>query len=166
MQKMKRIVIDGHNLIPKVPGIRLQDVEDENALVEILNEYCRLSRTQVEVFFDGAPIPDSSPRKSGLAHVHFIRKGLTADDAIIEYVRNQQRPDFMLTVVSSDYRILTAVKGAGASIMTSEAFAIEMRRVFSSPAAQQEQKEKRMSDNEIQQWLEEFESGQSRQDNS
>ena len=166
MQKMKRIVIDGHNLIPKVPGIRLQDAEDENALVDILNEYCRLSRTQVEVFFDGAPTPAPSPRKSGIAHVHFVRKGLTADDAIIAYVRSHQQPDFMLTVVSSDHRIQAAVKGAGASTMTSEVFAVEMRRVFSSPAAQQEQKEKRLSDNEIQQWLNEFESGQSGQDNS
>lgn len=166
MQKMKRLVIDGHNLIPKVPGVRLQDAEDENALVEILNEYCRLSRTQVEVFFDGAPTPERSPRKNGLTHVHFVRKGLTADDAIIEYVRSHQRPDFQLTVVSSDHRIQAAVKSAGAVALASEAFAVEMQRVFSSPKAVQEQKEKRLSDNEIQQWLNEFESGQSGHKNS
>jgi len=49
-------LIDGHNLIPKM-GLRLEDFDDELALMEQLNEFCRLSRRgQVEVYFDNAPI--------------------------------------------------------------------------------------------------------------
>ena len=167
MAKMKRFVIDGHNLIPKVPGIRLQDAEDENALVEMINEYCRLSRTQVELFFDGAPTRDPPRGKVGLAHLHFVRKGLAADDAIIEYVRSNQKPDFLLTVVSSDHRIQAAVKGAGATAMTSEVFALEMQRVFSSPCSRSmQQKENGYRKAKCSNWLEEFESNQFRPDNS
>jgi uncharacterized protein len=166
MVKMKRVVVDGHNLIPKIPGVRLEDMEDENRLIEILNEYCRLGRAQVEVFFDGAPNPTGTQRKSGLAHAHFIRKGLSADDAIIDYVSKQQKSSFQLTVVSSDHRVQTAVKTAGAITMTSEAFATEMQRVFSSPTALQEQKEKKLSPGEVELWLDEFERKQKRQNNS
>lgn len=166
MAKLKRFIIDGHNLIPKVPGVKLEDSEDENQLVEILNEYCRLGRAQVDVFFDGAPKPSFSQRKSGLVHAHFVRKGLSADDAIIEYARKQQKPDFLLTVVSSDHRVQAGVKTTGASTMTSEAFAIEMRRVFNSPAAQQEQKDKQLSPGEVALWMDEFERKQKGQNNS
>src|SRR5512133_2168906 len=105
---MKKYVIDGHNLIPKVPGIRLQDVEDENRLIEMINEFCRLSRSQVELFFDGAPLPGQPGKKSGLVHPHFVRRGYSADDAIIEYVRKNQNPGNLLTVVSSDHRVTAA----------------------------------------------------------
>jgi predicted RNA-binding protein with PIN domain len=157
MAKMKRFVVDGHNLIPKIPGIRLEDLEDENRLIDILNEFCRLGRAQVEVFFDGAPNPAAPKKKSGLTHAHFIRKGLSADDAIIDYVRNQQKPNFQLTVVSSDHRVQFSVKTTGAITMTSEAFAAEMQRVFTSPTALQEQKEKQLSPREVALWLDEFE---------
>jgi len=60
---VKKIIIDGHNLIPKVSGIQLSDPEDENKLLEMLNEYCRLSRTQAEVFFDGSPTPGKPVKK-------------------------------------------------------------------------------------------------------
>ncbi len=163
---MKRFVIDGHNLIPKVPGIRLQDIEDENRLIEMINEYCRLSRSQVELFFDGAPLPAQPGKKSGLVHPHFVRKGFSADDAIIEYVRKNQNPGKLLTVVSSDNRVAAAARQTGCEVLTSEAFAGEMQRVFSSPRATQELREKPLSENEIANWLEEFENNQFRPDNS
>ena len=51
-------IVDGHNLIPKVPGLNLQDMEDELQLVELLQEFCRINRKQVEVYFDNAPPGD------------------------------------------------------------------------------------------------------------
>lgn len=166
MGKLKKYVIDGHNLIPKVPGIRLQDAEDEYRLIEMLNEYCRLSRSQVEVFFDGAPTPGQTARKSGLVHPHFVRKGLSADDAIIEYARKNQSPTNLLTVISSDHRIVMAVKSVGCTTMSSDAFAIEMQRIFSSPLYVQGQKDKKLSEDEVTGWLNEFENNQIRPDNS
>jgi predicted RNA-binding protein with PIN domain len=166
MGKMKRFVVDGHNLIPKIPGLSLQDAEDENALIERLNEFCRLSRSHVDVFFDGAPSSEKMPGKSGVVKVHFIKKGFSADDAIIEFTRRNQRPESPLVIISSDHRIQNAIKGTGAASLTSEAFSMEMQRVFSSPAAAQAQKEKRLTENEVKQWLDEFERNQSGQENS
>ncbi len=163
---MKKFVIDGHNLIPKVPGIRLQDIEDENRLIEMINEYCRLSRSQVELFFDGAPLPGQPGKKTGLVHPHFVRKGLSADDAIIDYVRKHQSPNNLLTAVSSDHRVVIAAKQAGADVMSSEAFGAEMQRVFSSPRALQELREKQLTESEVASWLEEFQNDQFRPNNS
>ena len=47
-------LIDGHNLIPKV-GLRLDSVDDELELIELLQAHGRRSRSLIEVFFDGAP---------------------------------------------------------------------------------------------------------------
>jgi len=166
MPKLKRYVIDGHNLIPKIHGVNLTDLEDENQLIEILNEFCRLCRAQVDVFFDGAPNSTTDRKKAGLVHAHFIRKGLSADDAIIEYAKNHAKPDYPLTVVSSDHRVQGAIKNLGAAVVSSESFAIETQRVFSSPKAVQEQKEKQLTPGELAMWLNEFESKQKGQDNS
>ena len=166
MPKLKRFVIDGHNLIPKIHGVNLTDLEDENRLIEILNEFCRLGRAQVDAFFDGAPNSIENRKKTGLVHAHFIRKGLSADDAIIEHVKNHCRPDYPLTVVSSDHRVQGAVKNFGAAVMSSESFAAEMQKVFSSPKAVQERKEKQLTPGELAMWLNEFETKQNRQNNS
>ena len=41
-------IIDGHNLIPHV-GLRLNALDDEMALVEMLREFCRVKKKRVEV---------------------------------------------------------------------------------------------------------------------
>ena len=33
---MKRYVVDGHNLVPKVPGMSLSDPDDETKLISLL----------------------------------------------------------------------------------------------------------------------------------
>jgi len=48
------LIIDGHNLIPYVPGINLGDVDDEMALIHCLVEYCRVQKASIDVFFDQA----------------------------------------------------------------------------------------------------------------
>ncbi|HSQ39873.1 MAG TPA: hypothetical protein VLM78_06910, partial [Anaerolineales bacterium] len=74
-------LIDGHNLIPKL-GLRLDSMDDEMELTAILQEFCRLERKQVEVYFDGAPTPHAGTRKLGTVTAHFVPLGTTADDAI------------------------------------------------------------------------------------
>src|SRR4030095_12662978 len=74
-------LIDGHNLIPKL-GLRLDSMDDEMELIVILQEFCRIERKQVEVYFDGAPTPQAGTRKLGAVSAHFVRLGATADNAI------------------------------------------------------------------------------------
>jgi len=76
-------LIDGHNLIPKIAGLSLQDIDDETRLVEMLQDYCRRrGKKGVEVFFDNAPPGQPSKRVYGTVTAHFVRTGRTADAAI------------------------------------------------------------------------------------
>ena len=58
-------IIDGHNLIPKIPGINLGDIDDEVQLIKMLQDFCRLRRTRVEVYFDNAPPGEVQDKKHG-----------------------------------------------------------------------------------------------------
>jgi predicted RNA-binding protein with PIN domain len=75
-------LIDGHNLIAKIPGLNLYDIDDEVQLIQILQIFCRQSRKRVEVYFDNAPPGNVRTRKYGLVTAHFVRRGSTADAAI------------------------------------------------------------------------------------
>lgn len=116
-------IIDGHNLIPKVPGLSLQEVDDEQHLLEMLQEFCRRQRKQVEVFFDNAPPGGVRARNLGSVTARFVRQGATADDAIRKRLANLGRAARNWTVVSSDQAVQVAARAAQAQAMPSEAFA-------------------------------------------
>ncbi len=75
-------LIDGHNLIPKVKGLSLDEVDDEMGLVEMLQEFCQQQRKQAEVFFDNAAPGGVKVRKFGRVLARFVYRGITADQAI------------------------------------------------------------------------------------
>ena len=102
---MKKILIDGHNLIPKVGGISLSDPEDEAKLTARVSEYCRLAKVKAELFFDGAPPGKNATSRLGLINVHHVRQGTTADAAIIQYLHREGYNARNLLVVSSDHEV-------------------------------------------------------------
>ncbi len=150
---MKKIVIDGHNLIPKVGGISLSDPDDENKLIKMVSEYCRLARMRAELFFDGAPPGRGATSRRGLVSVHNIRQGSTADDAIIQYLRKEGNNARNLLVISSDRRVQAEARGLHAEVMTSDQFSGQMRSVFSSPLATREIRESPPSEEEVEEML-------------
>ena len=145
-------LIDGHNLIPKL-GLRLTDFDDELALLEQLNEFCRISRRgQVEVYFDNAPQGYPETRRSGLVTAHFVRKPLIADEAIRLRLIKLGRAAKNWTVVSSDHRVQNEARAAGARVISSDEFArtvIETLRAGPPPSG----KDKSMSERELEEWL-------------
>lgn len=153
---MKKLIIDGHNLVPKIPGLHLKDEDDEARLIEVVQEYCRLARRQAELYFDGSPEPRLSGRKNGLVHVHYIKLGYSADDAIIQFVRDLGSDKDNYTVVSSDHRIQNAALAAGCKMMSSDAFSRVMSTTFSSETAVQQRREKPPSSGEVDEWLDLF----------
>lgn len=148
-------LIDGHNLIPKM-GLRLEDFDDELALVEQLNEFCRISRRgQVEVYFDNAPPVYPETRRHGLVVAHFARKPLIADEAIRLRLKKLGRAARNWSVVSSDHRVQNDARTAGAMVITSDEFArtvIETLRVGPPPSG----KDKPMSERELEEWMKLF----------
>ncbi len=148
-------IVDGHNLIPHV-GLRLNAVDDEMALVEMLREFCRVKRARVDVYFDGAPPGEDRTRKFGYVTAHFVRKGRTADDAILARLRKMGRSAKNWIVVSSDREVQSSARSVQAKRISSADFAREVQdakfAVFENP-----DEERTLSKGEVDQWLKLFE---------
>ena len=147
-------LIDGHNLIPKL-GLRLDSIDDEMELIAVLQEFCRLERRQVEVFFDGAPASQAGTRKLGPVTAHFVRLGTTADDAIRNRLKRLGRTARNWTVVSSDRQVQAETRAAQAEILSSDAFAAMLKQARNS--APKPDGERNLSPKEVEDWLKLFE---------
>jgi len=146
-------LIDGHNLIPKL-GLKLDSLDDEMQLVAVLQEFCRFGRRQAEVYFDGAPTPQAGTRKLGTITAHFVPLGTTADDAIRHRLKKMGKAAKNWTVVSSDRQVQAEARAMQAEVMASETFAkILKQRMDAAPASKAERK---VSDDEVAEWLEIF----------
>lgn len=146
-------IIDGHNLIPKIPGLRLDAVDDEQQLVALLQEFCRLSRKQVDVYFDNAAPGQAGKRKLGVVAVHFVRAGRTADEAIGERLVKMRRSARNWSVVSSDQRVQVAARQAGAQALSAEAFAAQLRSVLDARVSDsQPTSDQPLSAEEVEEW--------------
>lgn len=119
-------LIDGHNLIPKIPGIHLHEVEDEKKLIKLLQAYCRKNRSKAEIYFDNAPPGSAFSQNYGWVSAHFVRQGRTADSAIRLRLTKLGRSARNWTVVSSDREILVAAREAGAKVLSAERFASQI----------------------------------------
>jgi predicted RNA-binding protein with PIN domain len=146
-------LIDGHNLIPKL-GLRLDSLDDETELITRLQEYCRLRRTQVEVYFDGAMPGTPAARKYGAVTAHFVRRGTPADAAIETRLAKLGRQAANWRVVSSDRRVQIAAHAVHARTLSSEEFAREMFDAARQVPAGREAPP--LSPQEVEQWENEF----------
>ncbi|OGO37239.1 MAG: hypothetical protein A2W35_00125 [Chloroflexi bacterium RBG_16_57_11] len=150
-------IIDGHNLIPKVPGLSLQQMDDEQQLVEMLQEFCRHQRKQVEVYFDNAPPGGVRARNLGLVTARFVRQGTTADSAIRRRLANLGRVARNWTVVSSDQAVQAEARAAQAQAMSSETFARLLTRALDDSLIDQgEAAETVLNPEEVDDWLQLF----------
>ena len=150
-------IIDGHNLIPKVPGLSLQLMDDEQQLVEMLQEFCRHQRKQVEVYFDNAPPGGVRARNLGLVTARFVRQGTTADSAIRRRLANLGRVARNWTVVSSDQAVQAEARAAQAQAMSSETFARLLTRALDDSLIDQgEAAETVLNPEEVDDWLQLF----------
>ncbi len=151
------IIIDGHNLIPKIKGLSLSDPDDERKLIELLQEYCRFHRKKVEVFFDGAPPGQARSQTFGLVTARFVRQGKTADEAIRERLVRLKRAGPNWTVVSSDLQVQAAARRARAQVVSAEQFAGSLMQTLAGNAeTPDDQREVQLDDEEIEQWLQIF----------
>ena len=147
-------LIDGHNLIPKL-GLRLDSIDDEMELIAILQEFCRLERRQVEVYFDGAPAPHAGTRKLGTVTAHFVLLGTTADNAIRDRLKRMGRTAKNWTVVSSDRQVQANAHAAQAEVISSDSFVGTLKHARSS--APKPTNDKKLSSKEVDDWLKLFE---------
>jgi len=143
-------LIDGHNLIPKL-GLRLDSADDELELVAVLQEFARLTRRAVEVYFDGAPAGQAGTRSLGTVKAHFVRLGQTADSAIRARLQKMGRAAQNWTVVSSDHEVQSAARTVHANSISSDEFVKLLRQARHS--APEPGEGRVLSKKEIEEWM-------------
>jgi uncharacterized protein len=132
---MQLYLIDGHNLITKMPGMSLSNPEDEVHLVEILQVFSRIRRQKIEVYFYGALSGQIGTHTFGNIRAHYFPKGQTAADAIgrrLEKLGPQVRETL---VISADRRVQAETRAYTAPFLDAELFARELQAVPHSPLA-------------------------------
>ena len=147
-------LVDGHNLIPRL-GLRLDSIDDEMDLVAILQEFARLQRRQVEIYFDGAPPLHAGTRNLGAVKAHFVPLGQTADNAIRARLKKLGNAAKNWTVVSSDRQGQVEARAAHAEAISSDEF-VGLIKSANERGPATEKKERKLSRNEVDEWLKIF----------
>ena len=147
-------LIDGHNLIPKM-GLRLDSLDDELELIAILQEFCRVKRKQVEVYFDGAPTNQAGSRRYGVVTAHFVPQKTTADNAIRNRLKKLGKSAKNWTVVTSDRRVQLEAHVVRAEVLSSESFAAMLKQARDS--APKADNDRQLTGQELEDWLNLFE---------
>jgi len=119
-------IIDGHNLIPKIAGLSLSEMDDEARLIQLLVTFCQKKKVRVIVFFDKAAPGRQGATKHGAVTAYFVPERQTADDAIHRYLVSQRREASNLAVVSSDRQVQSDAHDLRARILSTEAFARQL----------------------------------------
>ena len=144
------VLIDGHNLIGKIPGLRLDDPDDEGKLLVRLRAYRARTGKHLTVYFDpGVSYQSPARRSSGGISIRHAGSGQRADDLIIRDLRRHHNTR-ELTVVTSDHAIQEVARQHNAQVVDAATFAGELSRqpekedTFDSPP---------LPEDEIREWL-------------
>lgn len=152
------LIIDGHNLIPHISGLSLQHLDDEAVLIELLEQYCRIRRQTVEVFFDQAAPGHAKTQTRGRVSATFVYAGSNADTAIRQRLKRLGRTARTYKVVSSDRQVQAEARAAGAEVVPSDQFARELQELPVGKSTASPQNERTPSAEEVDEWLEIFKS--------
>lgn len=143
-------LIDGHNLVGKMPDLRLDDPDDEEKLLVRLRAYQARTGKRLTVYFDpGVTYQSPARRSQGNITVRQAGSGQRADDLIIRDVRRHHNPR-ELTVVTSDRVIHKVAQQHGVRVIDSATFAAEISR---PPQTGDQQDDQPLSEEEIQEWM-------------
>jgi predicted RNA-binding protein with PIN domain len=160
-----QFLIDGHNLIAKIPDISLEDPDDEAKLVIRLRRWSAAgSNRKISLFFDGGlPGGREAYLSSPSVNVIFATAGRTADDLMINRIMSVQNPA-ECTVVSSDLEVKRVAVMNKIKTISSGDFASQLNQAISlkfgvrndSDATEDANRESILNDQEIAEWLEIF----------
>ncbi len=147
-------LIDGHNLIPKLPGLSLVVIDDELRLVELLQEYCRRSRNKVEVYFDNAPLEQAGTRKVRHCECTFLSlRDVPPTMPSALRLGNLGRAGRGWIVVSSDHRVQAEARAVHAQAVPSEKFSRELLAVLGSSAEAEKPSDAALNPEEVAAWM-------------
>jgi hypothetical protein len=149
------VLIDGHNLIGKLPDVKLSDPHDEDKLIAKLKQYVQRTGKQATVVFDPPKHSEwfawSDDRyELRKLEIVFATMGRKADDVIRERVA-QAKDRQGLIVVTSDAAVANFARQCGVkNVRSSEEFARELQEALSTPAPTEKPA---ISKAELDEWL-------------
>jgi predicted RNA-binding protein with PIN domain len=145
-------LIDGHNLIPKIPGIQLNHLDDEQALFTLLDNYFKQIRRKAVVYFDQASLGAPSELNTAYLQAHFVRKPSSADEAMLLHLKELGGDARNYTIITSDHWVADNARSVGASVISSDDFA----RTLRVKSQESFKKTKRNDEGDIDYWLDIF----------
>lgn len=150
------LLIDGHNLIAQMPGMRLSDADDEAQLVLLLRRYAALrrGRTIVVVFDHGVYGHPQRLDGYGVTCL-FAHSPQDADAHLIRRINAITRPREW-TVVTGDRQIAQVASDRGIKVIDSRTFAQTLLQCATPPQRQQRadaEKPEQAPHAEIEEWL-------------
>jgi predicted RNA-binding protein with PIN domain len=146
-------LVDGHNLIPHVHGMQLSDLDDEQELVDLLLEFCRLARQKVAVYFDRAAPGHAGARTRGLLTITFMPAGVTADEGIRRRLKKLGKEARNWKVVSSDRQVQVEALAVHAAVLSADEFARLLSSTLQGAGSSTSSREPEMSPEELDDWL-------------
>jgi uncharacterized protein len=151
-------LIDGHNLIPKIRGMSLRAIDDEEQLIELLQAFQRVMRTKVEVFFDNAPAGQARTKRYGNVTAHFVRQGQPADEAILQRLHRLGNDARNWCVVSSDRHVQTQAHALQAQVLSSDDFSLRLEETLREAPPGPAGSQGKLGEAEVEEWLKIFKS--------
>ena len=149
-------LIDGHNLIARLPDIDLDDPDDEAKLVIKLRGFVAMNSKRCTVIFDGGMPGGYSMMSNKSVKVIFASAFHTnADNVIKERIR--KIPDAgNWTIVSSDNEVLAYARQHKMQAKTSSEFAQHLQRKPRIQDSRGESTHVQVSKDEVEEWLDIF----------
>ena len=157
-------LIDGHNLVGRLPDIGLDDPDDESKLVLRLRSWAAGSRKRrVTVVFDrGLPGGLDRGLSTGKVKVVFASTGRSADSVLIKRIKSIENPR-EYTLVTSDRYILREAGTRRMPVLKAEEFAAKLaqekeKNIGNSSEVHDSSAEadRQLSDAEVEMWLDLF----------
>lgn len=151
------ILVDGHNLIGQMPGISLDDPDDEARLVMLLRRYAARRRgRKVVVIFDGGVYGHPDNLNGYGVEARFAKAPGDADGELIRQIRGVKRRDEWL-VVSSDRAVAGEARARGIPVLSSQEFARRLVALDMPRASLSAKRNDRpLSKAEIEEWMRVF----------
>lgn len=156
-------LIDGHNLIARMPDLSLDDPHDEVKLVQRLKGYMMRRRKKCTVVFDNGLPGGADPYLSNSqVEVVWARSNSEADRVIVERIRTT-RASAQWQVVTSDQKVAHQAQQRGMRVIASAEFAAELLSISALAAPDDEDPNPVVSPREVEEMLRLFDERKPRQ---
>ena len=146
-------LIDGHNLIPHIPGLSLDQLDDEMDLVTLLVNFSNKKKSQIEVFFDHGNLNSERDFHRGRVHAHFVLPPMNADNALLSRLLGIGRAAKNYIVVTSDQNVQSRASRIGAEVMSSQNFAQLLQNTIDQNLQNLSGEKTANGEKEIDEWL-------------